>query len=373
MPSYVQQILSPDPLYLQTKSYTAQADRKPFADFLNPGVVNFGDYAVTVVSGMTLQIAAGAAWVAGQNISDQGYYRQYMSGAVQLACTAAHGTYPRLDQVILRVLDNAADGSGVEEARIEIVPGTPSAGATLDNRTGAANLTTLLETSKSLLLLSDVLVPAQASSLVAGNLRDKRPFLSVKGSAALPVGGMFDYAGSSDPVANMIVIADGRAVSRFNYKTAFDTLGTTFGAGDGSTTFNLPNFTNRSPVGSGGSYARGATGGAATHQLSSAEMPSHSHGGVTQNNSATTDAQGTHAHVPSDGHAFTTSQSETAALGSGSTSRYLVTGTRAETSYEGNHSHNVNSHGHAINAEGGNGAHNNMHPYLACPKAIRIL
>jgi hypothetical protein len=174
MPSYTQSILTPDPLYLQPKSYDARSDRKPFADILSQGVVGSGDMLVTLTSGMGISIASGAAWVLGANISDQGMYREYIAAAVPLTVTAADGANPRLDQVILRVLDTAADASGSSEARIEIVPGTPTAGATLVNRNGAANLTTLLEASKSVLLLADILVPAGAGSLSGGNLADRR-------------------------------------------------------------------------------------------------------------------------------------------------------------------------------------------------------
>ena len=75
-------------------------------------------------------------------------------------------------------------------------------------------------------------------------------------------------------------LCNGAAISRVTYATLFALLGTTFGAGDGSTTFNLPNYKNRMPYGAD-SVVVGATGGSAdaiivshTHTLTD---PGHKH------------------------------------------------------------------------------------------------
>jgi microcystin-dependent protein len=62
---------------------------------------------------------------------------------------------------------------------------------------------------------------------------------------------------------------DGTAVSRTTYSALFAVIGTTFGTGDGTTTFNLPNYTNRMPYGT----TIGSTGGAATTTISQANLP----------------------------------------------------------------------------------------------------
>lgn len=64
-----------------------------------------------------------------------------------------------------------------------------------------------------------------------------------------PVGSIFQYGGSTAPIGYMI--ADGSAISRSIYKNLFNTIGTTFGSGDGSTTFNLPDFRGVFPKGAG--------------------------------------------------------------------------------------------------------------------------
>jgi len=63
---------------------------------------------------------------------------------------------------------------------------------------------------------------------------------------------------------------DGSAVSRTTYADLFTVIGTTYGAGDGSTTFNLPNFTNRFPYGAneGSSAGNASVGSANTRTLS---------------------------------------------------------------------------------------------------------
>lgn len=88
--------------------------------------------------------------------------------------------------------------------------------------------------------------------------------------------------------------AGGQAVSRATYAALFAVLGTYYGAGDGSTTFNLPDLRGRTAVGLdnlGGTAANrvtsagsgitgvtlGATGGAENHTLTEAQIPSHRH------------------------------------------------------------------------------------------------
>jgi len=86
------------------------------------------------------------------------------------------------------------------------------------------------------------------------------------------------------------LLCDGSAVSRDTYADLFDAIGTTFGAGDGSTTFNLPDMRGRAFAGldnMGGSSANvvtdtsadtlGGVMGEETHTLTEAEMPAHGH------------------------------------------------------------------------------------------------
>lgn len=78
------------------------------------------------------------------------------------------------------------------------------------------------------------------------------------------------------------LLCDGTAVSRTTYSSLFSIIGTTYGVGDNSTTFNLPDLRGRVPIGSGqGSgltnRTLGGTGGSETHTLTVDEIPAHTH------------------------------------------------------------------------------------------------
>lgn len=66
---------------------------------------------------------------------------------------------------------------------------------------------------------------------------------------AMPVGAVIAFAGSADPAGYLL--CNGAAVSRTTYAALFAVIGTTYGAGNGSTTFSLPNLTDRFIQGSG--------------------------------------------------------------------------------------------------------------------------
>ena len=180
MPTYPTVTLPEDPNYLGSKIYTPGDDRSPWSDILSPGVMGWADFRTQWVSGMTLKVDPGTAWIPGGNTTSQGIYRQQNTSVVNIVVNASHPTSPRLDQAIVRVMDADHDASGVRVGYVQIVPGVPTAGATLDNRLGALDLTTLEESSKSVLHLADILVGAGVATLSNSNsiIRDRRIFAS---------------------------------------------------------------------------------------------------------------------------------------------------------------------------------------------------
>jgi microcystin-dependent protein len=109
---------------------------------------------------------------------------------------------------------------------------------------------------------------------------------------AIPAGTVVAYAGSTAPAGWLLCF--GQAVSRSDYASLFAAIGTTYGSGNGSTTFTLPDMRGRVAAGkddmggtaasrltsttiTSGATTLGNSGGGQTHTLSTTEMPSHTH------------------------------------------------------------------------------------------------
>jgi microcystin-dependent protein len=126
-----------------------------------------------------------------------------------------------------------------------------------------------------------------------------------QGAVSAPAGAIEAYAGSTAPTGWLLSF--GQAVSRTTYANLFAVISTTYGSGDGSTTFNLPDLRGRAVAGvdnMGGTDAGrlsisntlGTTTGAETHTLSSSEMPSHRHDIQRSNSAATSVGADASAH-----------------------------------------------------------------------------
>jgi microcystin-dependent protein len=126
-----------------------------------------------------------------------------------------------------------------------------------------------------------------------------------------PVGAVQGFAGATPPTGWLI--CNGAPASRTTYAALFAVIGSIYGPGDGSTTFNLPDLRGRMILGVSGSHGLGTTGGAET-----AAGPAHTH-------------PGSHSH----GHAHTHSHAHTGAL----------------HTHPGSHSHGMANHNHIVDID----------------------
>lgn len=137
---------------------------------------------------------------------------------------------------------------------------------------------------------------------------------SPSGYSLIPAGTVVAFAGSSAPEGWLI--CDGSAVSRTTYANLWAVISSTYGSGDGSTTFNLPDAQGRSLVGAGsgsGLTARtlSTKSGAETSTIDSANLPTHTHAIDHDHGSVTSSSENAdHVHgidPPNTGSSFVSS------------------------------------------------------------------
>lgn len=175
----------------------------------------------------------------------------------------------------------------------------------------------------------------------------------------VPIGGTFLWP--TDTAPTDFLLCYGQAISRTTYAALFALISTVFGVGDGSTTFNLPDMRGRVPVGQddmGGVAANritaanaiGVVGGASTHTLTTAEMPSHGH----------SHNHGAHDHtIAINAAAANPSNGTVVGAGAGAAMPAQNTSGTAPSA--------------DATAAGGGGAHNIVQPYLVWNYVMRAI
>lgn len=165
------------------------------------------------------------------------------------------------------------------------------------------------------------------------------------------IGEIAVFAG--EPTIAGWLACDGAAISRTTYADLFALIGENYGQGDNSTTFNLPDMKNKSPVGVGGSTQEGVNFGASSQVLSSGQMPAHNH--------AITDPGHTHRERVSTGanaSIFTTAGGGNPTVASSPTTGAVALETGSKTT------------GIATQNTGGGGSVDMYHPVMAIPYYI---
>jgi microcystin-dependent protein len=160
--------------------------------------------------------------------------------------------------------------------------------------------------------------------------------------SSIPSGALMPWATNSAPTGYLM--CDGSAVSRTTYANLFGAIGTAYGAGDGSTTFNVPDLRGRMAVGKG-THADVDALGDNDGTAQSSRTAKHSHGFSLSTNDA-----GSHTHGSSWGSAGSHSHTGTSV---GGTTQGGGSGVAVVTSWGGVGSSSAGSHAHSVSFSGG--------------------
>lgn len=198
----------------------------------------------------------------------------------------------------------------------------------------------------------------------------------ISGGGLEPSGAIKGFAGTTIPTGYLL--CDGSAVSRTVYPALFTAIGQTWGGGDGSTTFNIPDYRGRVIVGAGQGTSLtnrplASASGEESHVLGTGEVPA-------QTISGTTSAGSPHNHGINDpGHNHTTSLSFGDSGGTpgvpadgdpskidGFTAATSTATTGITTATEASHNHTFSG-----STSGGGGGHNNMQPFAVANVIIK--
>lgn len=190
-----------------------------------------------------------------------------------------------------------------------------------------------------------------AHSVTPASLKPLIDSLALGITNSVPSGGVLAFARSSPPIGWLV--ANGAAVSRSQYIELFNAIGTTFGAGDGSTTFNLPNLNGR-VVRGWNSTAIGLDAGRAFGSVQADQNKRHTHISTAEASGAhshttTVETSGSHTHTggttSSGGHSHGYTDYRTApsasVAGAGTGSGFTTQALASTTQAAGSHSHSV--------------------------------
>ena len=300
-------------------------------------------------------------------------YQAWSEGYTLVPVSTADTTNPRIDRVVAYIdrsiiLDDSyVNNPGV--LKYKAVAGSPNAVPSAPND---ATVTSSVGATNPWVELGRITVGANVTQILTANISDFRTRVTLAPEVATvdiapPTGSVTDFAGSTAPSGWLLCY--GQAISRTTYADLYAVIGTVYGTGDGSTTFNLPDCRGRVVAGKdnmGGTSADrltnydsprgidgdtlGQVGGSQTHNLTTYELANHAHGVYDPG----------HSHgMPNYYNTPGNIANNRAGLANGSS----ISNGNTPTYSSGT--------GIGIYAEGGNGAHNNVQPTIIFNKIIK--
>jgi microcystin-dependent protein len=290
------------------------------------------------------------------------------TAAVNVPLTAAPGTgNSRYDLIVARVRDSDAIGGSNNDWIPDVVTGTPASSPSIPSLPA------------SCLLLAIVFVGSNVTVIYNANITDARQVLGQKGWTS---GDLKDSASGAAQAGWLV--CDGTAYSRTTYANLFAAIGGTFGNGDGSTTFNVPDMRGRVSVGVGslglngaptvtlgGITANGVTG-ETVHTLSAGELAPHSHNGGGSVSGTTGGESVPHIHSPGWNVMLDSPGSGWKLPAFTGSWGWSESGNMGDNNVDHNHAFSA---GYSFTTDGGNGvagsAHNNVQPMMGVTRLIK--